>query len=99
MAILIYHSSCVSRTKKQFFLLRCFSSLCFIRTGTDLDDGGKVLSVDLVLRLHVQVTQLAGSHGVVLGVELVKTLEGLSALQRNSRETGKEIQIEEGRQC
>lgn len=50
----------------------------------------------MVLRLHVQVTQLTGSHGVVFGVELVKALEGLSALQRNSRETGKEIQIEEG---
>lgn len=46
----------------------------------DLDDGGKVLAVDVVLRLEVQITQLAGSHGVVLGIELVEALEGLSAL-------------------
>lgn len=48
--------------------------------GTDLDDGGKVLAIDVVLRLEVQITQLAGSHGVVLGIELVEALEGLSAL-------------------
>lgn len=46
----------------------------------DLDDGGKVLAVDVVLRLEVQITQLAGSHRVVLGIELVEALEGLSAL-------------------
>lgn len=47
---------------------------------TDLDDGSKIFAVDVVLRLEVQITQLAGSHGVVLGIELVEALEGLSAL-------------------
>ena len=52
----------------------------------DLDDGGEVLSTDVVLCLHVQVTQLTGSHGVVLGVEFVETLEGLSSLHRSNQE-------------
>lgn len=54
---------------------------------TDLDDGGKVLSVDVVLRLEVQITQLAGSHRVVLGIELVEALEGLSALLKKQHKT------------
>lgn len=59
------------------FLVYSFS------TEADLDDGGEVLSTDVVLCLHVQVTQLTGSDRVVLGVEFVETLEGLSSLQRN----------------
>lgn len=58
---------------------------------SDLDDGGEVLSPDVVLCLHVQVTQLTGSHWVVLGVEFIKTLEGLSSLQGNHHQTRKEI--------
>lgn len=57
---------------------------------TDLDDGGKVLSTNVVLCLHVQVTQLTGSHGIVFGVELIETLEGLSSLQGNNKETRKD---------
>lgn len=56
---------------------------------TNLDDGGKVLSIDVVLCLQVQVTQLTGSYGVVLGIELIKTLEGLSTLQRKERKQGR----------
>lgn len=59
----------------------CFCLLGFVLSiRTDLDDGGKVFTIDVVLRLEVQITQLAGSHGVVLGIELVEALEGLSAL-------------------
>lgn len=54
---------------------------------TNLDDGGKILSIDLVLCLEVQVTQLTGSHGIVLGIELIKALEGLSTLRRNIKNT------------
>ena len=47
----------------------------------------------MVLSLHVQVTQLAGTHGVVLGIELVEALEGLSALMTEvGRRFGKEQQ-------
>ena len=63
---------------------------------TDLDDGGKVLSTDVVLCLQVQVTQLTGSHRVVLGVEFIKTLESLSTLQRDNAETREELQLKEG---
>lgn len=49
---------------------------------TNLNDCGKVLSIDVILCLQVQVTQLTGSYWVVLGVELIETLEGLSTLQR-----------------
>lgn len=70
-----------------------FYSFC---VKTNLDDGGEVLSIDVVLCLHVQITQLTGSHRVVLGVELIETLEGLSALQRNNKETRQGIQITVG---
>lgn len=39
----------------------------------------------MVLCFQVQVTQLTGSHWVVLGVEFIKALEGLSALQGNNK--------------
>lgn len=45
-----------------------------------LDNGCEVLSRYMVLSLHVKITQLAGSHGIVLGIEFIETLEGLSAL-------------------
>lgn len=64
-----------------------FLLFCGFRAKTDLDDGGKVLSVDVVLRLEVQITQLAGSHRVVLGIELVEALEGLSALLKKQHKT------------
>lgn len=54
---------------------------------TNLDDGGKILSIDVVLCFQIQVTQLTGSHGIVLGIELIETLEGLSTLQRNIKDT------------
>lgn len=54
---------------------------------TNLDDGGKILSTDVVLCFQIQVTQLTGSHGIVLGIELIETLEGLSTLQRNIKDT------------
>lgn len=47
----------------------------------DFNNGGKIFSVDVVFCLQVEVTQLTGSHGVVLGIEFIKTLEGLSTLQ------------------
>lgn len=58
-----------------------------INIETDLNDGGKVLSTKVVLCLQIQVTQLTGSYGVVLGIELIEALEGLSSLQRNKKET------------
>lgn len=58
-----------------------------IYTETDLDDGSEVFSMDVVLCLQVQVTQLAGSYRVVFRVELIESLEGLSTLQGNSRES------------
>lgn len=64
-----------------------FCGIFSIEISTDLDDGGEVLSVDVVLCLHVKVTQLAGSHWVVLCIELVETLEGLSALHRSTKRT------------
>lgn len=64
-----------------------FLLFCGFHVKTDLDDGGKVLSVDVVLRLEVQITQLAGSHRVVLGIELVEALEGLSALLKKQHKT------------
>lgn len=68
-----------------FFSL--FFLLCGFRAKADLDDGGKVLPVDVVLCLEVQITQLAGSHRVVLGIELVEALEGLSALLKKQHNT------------
>lgn len=56
---------------------------------TNFDDGGKILSIDVVLCFQVQVTQLTGSHGIVLGIELIETLEGLSTLMRNVTDTRK----------
>lgn len=58
---------------------------------TNLDDGGKVLSIDVVLCLQVQVTQLTGSYGVVLGIELIKTLECLSTLQKKEEKKKQEL--------
>lgn len=52
----------------------------------DFNNGGKIFSTDVVFCLQVQVTQLTGSHGVVLGIEFIKTLEGLSALQVQIKE-------------
>lgn len=52
----------------------------------DFNNGGKIFSVDVIFCLQVQVTQLTGSHGVVLGIEFVKTLEGLSTLQVQIKE-------------
>lgn len=60
---------------------------------TDLDDCGKVFSVDVIFCLQVQITQLAGSHRVVLGVELVETLEGLSALQKKTKQKQQQTSI------
>lgn len=45
-----------------------------------LDNGSKVLSINMILSLHIQITQLTGPHWVVFGIELVKALEGLPAL-------------------
>jgi len=66
-----------------------------------LDDGSKVLPVDEVLRLHVQVPELAGTHRVVLGVELVKALERLSSLQEEEggRKGGRRQDKEIGNHC
>lgn len=50
-----------------------------------LNDSSKVFPIDVVLCLHVEVTKLAGTHWVVLGIKLVKTLEGLSALMKAER--------------
>lgn len=61
------------------------------RVKTDLDDGSKVFSTDVVLCLEVQVTQLTGADGVVLGIEFIKTLEGLSALQRNNKKDNRDL--------
>lgn len=47
---------------------------------SDFNNGGKIFSIDVVFCLQVQVTQLTGSHRVVLGIEFIKTLKGLSAL-------------------
>lgn len=46
-----------------------------------LDNGSKVLAIDSVLRLQIEVTQLAGTHGVVLVIELVKALKCLPPLE------------------
>lgn len=46
-----------------------------------LDDGSKVLAIDSILRLQIEVTQLAGTHGVVLVIELVKALKCLPPLE------------------
>jgi len=74
--------------KNLSFPFKSYSSVTFLvhsfHVDADLDDGGKVLSTDVVLCLHVQVTQLTGADRVVLGVELIETLEGLSSLQRNN---------------
>ena len=45
-----------------------------------LDETCKVLSFDVVVGLQVNLSQLAGSHGVVLGVELVEAVKRLSSL-------------------
>lgn len=57
----------------------------------DFNDGGKIFSIDVVFCLQVEVTQLAGSHGVVLGIEFIETLEGLSALQGRMKENEKRV--------
>lgn len=80
-----------------FFFLFFFSA-AFVRK-TDLDDGGKVLSVDVVLRLEVQITQLAGSHRVVLGIELVEALEGLSALLKKQHKNFRRGRVGRGECC
>lgn len=49
-----------------------------------LNDSGKVFSSNVVLSLHIKVTQLTGPHRVVLGIELIKALKGLSALQEHN---------------
>lgn len=57
----------------------------------DFNNGGKIFSIDVVFRLQVQVTQLTGSHRVVLGIEFIKTLEGLSALQEGIKENERRV--------
>lgn len=46
-----------------------------------LDETCKVLSPDVVVSLQVDLSKLASAHWVVLGIELVKTVEGLSSLE------------------
>lgn len=46
-----------------------------------LDDGSKVLAIDSIFRLQIEITQLAGTHRVVLGIELVKALKCLPPLK------------------
>ena len=59
---------------------------------TDLNDGGKVFSIEVVFCFQVKVTQLTGSYWIVLSIELIETLEGLSALQRQNGDR-KEIMV------
>lgn len=41
----------------------------------------------MVLCFQIQVTQLTRSHRIVLGIELIKALERLSALETNIKDT------------
>lgn len=45
-----------------------------------LYDAGKVLSINEVVRFQEDFSKFTGSHWVVHGIELVKAVEGLSAL-------------------
>lgn len=58
------------------------ASSCSPPLSPYLDDGSKILAVDGVLCLQVEVPQLTGPHGVVLVIELVKALECLPALEQ-----------------
>lgn len=52
----------------------CFSVL-------HLDEACKVLSLDVVVCFQVDLSQLAGSHRVVFGVELVEAMKCLPPLR------------------
>lgn len=45
-----------------------------------LDDVGKVLPLDVVVRLDEDFTQNGLTDGVVLGIELVESVEGVTVL-------------------
>lgn len=66
----------------------CHDHFC---VDPDFNNGGKIFSIDVVFCLQVQVTQLTGSHGVVLGIEFIKTLKGLPALQERTKENEKRV--------
>lgn len=53
---------------------------------THLDHPSKVLASQVVFSFQIQVTQLTGPHRVVFGVELVKAMECLPALERGDRQ-------------
>lgn len=49
-----------------------------------LDETCKVFSIDVVVCFQENLPQFAGSHRVVLGVELVKPVKCLSSLEENN---------------
>lgn len=48
---------------------------------SNLDDCGKVFTIDGIFSLEVEITQLACTHWIILGIELVKALESLATLE------------------
>lgn len=50
-----------------------------------VDDAGKVLAVEVVVRLEEHLAQAALTDRVVLGVELVEAVEGVAVLNVNRR--------------
>lgn len=48
---------------------------------SNLNDGSKILAIDGIFSLQVDITQFTGPYWVIFGIEFIKALEGLAALQ------------------